>query len=155
MQSVEQRITELITGPIAALGCELWGCCFFPQHRPCLLRVYIDKPEGIVLEDCERVSKQISAILDVHDPITMEYNLEVSSPGLERPLFTLAQITRYIGSAMAITLRIPINGRKRYRGILQAVENGQLEFLVEDQEEQPVFLPFAQIDKAKLVWMKN
>lgn len=141
-------LQALLEPTVTALGYELLGCVYVPQGRRGLLRVYIDSAHGIQIADCEKVSRQISAVLDVEDPITGAYTLEVSSPGLNRPLFKLAHFEKLIGAMVNIRLHIPLNNRKQFRGLLQAVEGDIVIVKIDDQEFK---LPFASIAKANLL----
>jgi ribosome maturation factor RimP len=122
----------LLTPTVEALGYELWGCTYMPRGKYGLLRVYIDSTEGIHLTDCERVSRQISAVLDVEDPILNAYTLEVSSPGLDRPLFTAEQFHRYIGAKVQIRLHALVDNRRNLQGILQAVQGNKITIMLEN-----------------------
>ena len=110
MAAIQQRLTDLLAPVVQGQSCELWGVEFFAQGKKSVLRVYIDKSDGVALEDCERVSKQVSAVLDVEDPIRTEYTLEVSSPGMDRPLFTLDQFKDSVGERAEIRLRVAFEG---------------------------------------------
>ena len=118
----ENRLRELLGPTVEALGFELWGVEHLAQGRHSVLRVYIERPEGISVDDCAAVSEQVSAVLDVEDPINGEYTLEVSSPGLDRRLFALAQYGRYLGETIDLRLRSPFEGRRKFRGLLKGVE---------------------------------
>ena len=133
---------------VAALGCDLWGIEYQTQGRRALLRVYIDKAEGIGVEDCERVSRQVSSVLDVEDPIHVEYTLEVSSPGMDRPLFKLSQFVASVGEHVAVRLRQPFEGRRRFSGLLKGIENEEIVLEVDNEE---YVLPYELIDKANIV----
>lgn len=141
-------LEALLAPVILAQGCELWGLEFSTQGRHSLLRVYIDSPVGVTLEDCERISRQISAVMDVEDPIASAYTLEVSSPGLDRQLYTAAQFISYIGHRIAVRLRAPYQGRRRFQGLLNGLEDGDLVLQVDDTE---YLLPLESIDKANVV----
>jgi ribosome maturation factor RimP len=141
-------LEQLLAPVVAAQGCELWGLEFSIQGRRGLLRLYIDTPQGVTLEDCERVSRQVSAVLDVEDPIASAYTLEVSSPGMDRPLYTPAQFARYVGQRIAVRLRAPYEGRRRFQGVLNGLEEGDVVLQVEDTE---YLLPLESIDKANVV----
>ena len=143
-----QTLTTMLMPAVTACGFELWGLEFFPQGKRSVLRIYIDGPEGVTVEGCSTVSHQVSGILDVEDPIAGEYMLEVSSPGWDRPLFTLAHYQRFVGSEASLRLVAPINARRRYKGVIQAVVNDMIEL---GFEGQVIRIPFAQIDKANLV----
>lgn len=148
MASKQERLTDLITPVVASLGCELWGLEYLTQGRYTTLRIFIDGPNGVSLDDCEKVSRQISSVMDVEDPIEGEYTLEVSSPGLDRPLYTEAQYARYVGETVNLRLRIARDGRRRFKGVINKVENGNLLLQVDNQE---VTLLIDTIDKGNLL----
>jgi ribosome maturation factor RimP len=146
---IDNKLQELLAPAITALGYELLGIERLTQgKRGTLLRVFIDCDEGITLDDCERVSHQISGILDVEDPIVGKYILEVSSPGLDRPLFTLDHFSRFVGHKIAVKLRRPLDTRRNFTGVLQRVDNNKI-FILADQTE--FALPYEQVDSAHLV----
>ncbi|MBB4865141.1 ribosome maturation factor RimP [Pseudomonas nitritireducens] len=148
MSSKLEQLQALLAPVVEALGYECWGLEYISQGRHSLLRVYIDRPEGILIDDCEIVSRQVSGILDVEDPITGEYTLEVSSPGMDRPLFTLEQFARYVGEQVKIKLRTPFERRRNFQGILRGVEEQDVVVLVDDHE---YLLPVDSIDKANII----
>jgi ribosome maturation factor RimP len=122
---INEELVQLIEPTINDMGYELWGCEYLSQGKHSLLRIYIDKPDGIGIEDCQAVSKQVSAILDVEDPIQGNYNLEISSPGIPRPLFSGCQYNRYLGQAVDVKVFKPVNGKRKFNGIIHSVdENG-------------------------------
>jgi len=133
MKQGEARIGAVIAPAIEALGLELWGIERSRQGRRVTLRVFIDCMSGVTIDDCERASRQISAILDVEDPIQGEYMLEVSSPGVERPLFALPQFERYLGAEANVRLRVPLNGRRRFSGTIEKVMADKVALLVEGE----------------------
>ena len=110
MSSKLEQLQALLAPVVEALGYECWGVEFLSQGRHSLLRVYIDHANGVLVGDCEKVSRQISGVLDVEDPISSEYTLEVSSPGMDRPLFTLEQFARHAGELVKSKLRSPFEG---------------------------------------------
>ncbi|NGE23757.1 ribosome maturation factor RimP, partial [Klebsiella pneumoniae] len=112
------------------------------------LRIFIDSEEGITVDDCADVSHQVSAVLDVEDPITTVYNLEVSSPGMERPLFTAEHYQRFTGEEVSLTLRIAMQNRRRWQGIIKAVDGEMITVTVDGKDE--VFA-LGNIQKANLV----
>lgn len=143
-------IAEMIRPTVEALGVTLWGVDQVGQGRNSILRVYIDKPDdGITIDDCERVSRQISGIFDVEDPIAGEYVLEVSSPGMDRPFFEHAHFARFTGSVANVRLRTPVDGRRRFKGVIQKVEADQICLVVDEKE---ISFPFSAVDKANLVY---
>lgn len=140
------RLTRLIEPIVAGLGYELVGIEF--DARAKILRVYIDQESGILLDDCSRVSYQISGMLDVEDPIPGKYQLEISSPGLDRPLWKRADFERFRGSVARIQLRIPIENRRRIKGELAGIDGEDV--LIEEAEGR-LRIPFDAIEKARLV----
>ncbi len=148
MRRRHERLQTLIEPCVTALGYELVGLEFVPRGGGGLLRVYIDSPEGITVEDCERVSHQISGVLDVEDPIRGAYTLEVSSPGIDRPLFTPEHFERFAGERVSVRLDVPIQGRRKITGVLQGLSDGEVVVLENGEEWR---LPMAAISKAQLV----
>ena len=142
-------VSELIEPTVAALGLELWGIELVKQGSFSLLRIYIEREEGVTIEDCEKLSRQASALLDVEDPIAGEYTLEVSSPGLERPLFTAEQFAQYVGSEVNLRLRNPLEGRRKFKGKIVKVTGDNICLLVDDAE---INLAHSDIDKANVVY---
>jgi len=142
-------ITELLRPTVEALGLELWGVEHQVRGRSELLRIYIDGADGVTIDDCERASRQISAVLDVEDPLPGEYTLEVSSPGLDRPLFNFEQYSRFVGKVISVKLRAPLNGRRKFKGVLEKVEAGLLTMTV---DREPVEIPFQQVEKANIAF---
>jgi ribosome maturation factor RimP len=145
---IKNDIHELLLPLVASLGYQLWGCEFFIQGKHSLLRVYIDKENGISIEDCEIVSKQIAALLDVEDPIPGNYSLEVSSPGIPRPLFYKEQYEQYLGQEIQLKLRTPINNSKKLKGNIEAVTSQGIN-IRDDKGRYEV--SFSQIVKANLI----
>jgi ribosome maturation factor RimP len=148
MRQAPANIQTLIEPAVAALGYELVGAEYLSQGRHSLLRIYIDSEDGITLEDCERVSHQVSGILDVEEVMHGHYSLEVSSPGLDRPLFTLNHFKRFIGKQAKIKLATPIDGRRKFNGVIRAVGDNQV---VLEMDAEEIELPFDAIEKANLV----
>ena len=148
MATLEQNLQEILQGAVEDLGCELWGIECQRAGRFMTVRLFIDKEGGVTVDDCADVSRQVSAILDVEDPIADKYNLEVSSPGLDRPLFTLPQFERYIGQDIAVHLRIPVMERRKWQGKLECIENDMVTLIVDGQEQ---VLVFGNIQKANVV----
>lgn len=141
-------ISDLLRPTVEALGLELWGIEHLTRGRSSLLRIYIDSPQGITIDDCERVSRQVSGILDVEDPLPGEYTLEVSSPGLDRPLFGFEHYERFVGEVVNLRLRAPLDGRRKFKGVLEKAEADQITLTVDGAL---VDIPFAQIEKANIV----
>jgi len=149
VNSSEVLITELIGTTVQALGLELWGVELLQQGRYSLLRVYIEREEGVTIEDCEKVSRQVSALLDVEDPIAGEYTLEVSSPGVDRPLFSIEQYAQYVGSEVNLKLRRALDGRRKFKGQIIKVSGDIVGLLVEGTEYD---LEHSEIEKASIVY---
>ena len=140
---------KLFEPVVESMGYELVGVEFLGAGAYGTLRVYIDRDSGVNLDDCAAISHQISGILDVEEPIKQAYDLEVSSPGIERPLFKLADFERYAGKTVRIKLAVGLLGRKNFKGELQGVAESKLVTIKVDGE---VFdLPYADIAKANLV----
>jgi len=133
---------------VEAMGFELWGLEYLSQGRHSVLRIYIDAEQGVGVDDCAAVSEQVSSLLDVEDPITGEYVLEVSSPGLDRLLFRLDQFPAYVGETVELRLRRPYEGRRRFKGILAGLEGEDVVVRVDDHE---YLLPHGEIEKAQIV----
>lgn len=142
-------ITALLRPTVEAMALELWGVELLPQGKRSMLRVYIDHKDGVTVDDCAKVSHQISGVLDVEEPVAGEYVLEVSSPGMERPLFTLEQYAPYIGATLNVRLNLAFEGRKKFKGQLVAIEGDDVVIRVDDEE---YLLPFETIHKANLVF---
>ena len=144
------QLEELIRPVVVGLGFEFWGLEYLSLGKDSVLRVFIetDAEKGIDVEDCAAVSRQVSAIMDVEDPISGEYNLEVSSPGLDRPLFELSQYQRFMGSVVSLRLRVPFDGRRKFKGQLTGIEGDEVVLLVDNEE---YLLPIELIEKANIV----
>lgn len=147
MARKDQQITHMLRATVEALGYQLWGVEYLSQGRHSLLRVYIDREEGINVDDCARVSEQVSAVLDVEDPITGEYTLEVSSPGMDRLLFELEQYSSYIGEIVELKLRSAFEGRRNFKGALKGIEGEDIVVQVDDHE---YLLPHSTVEKARV-----
>ena len=144
-----EELTELLAPVVADLGLECLGVEYSPSHGNGLVRVYIEAADrAVTVDDCEAVSRQVSATLDVRDPVEGRYTLEVSSPGLDRPLYTPQQFARFIGGAAKIELNLPLNGRRRFQGPILAVEG---DTIAVEQDGVRVEIKHGNIHKAKLV----
>jgi ribosome maturation factor RimP len=149
-------IAKLLAPTIASLDLELLGAEYLPAPGSALLRLYIDvpavaegaQPRAVTIEDCESVSREVSAQLDVEDPITGNYTLEVSSPGVDRPLFAPAQFTRFLGERAKVGLKLPQDGRRKLQGVIAAVDGDRITF---DLDGTPFEVAFDNIDKARLM----
>ena len=142
-----EDIEALIKPAIMSLGCQLWGVQLI-QSKHSILRVFIDTEAGAGIEECEKVSRQVSQILDVEDPIRGEYTLEVSTPGMDRPLFKLEQFAKYQGEQISLRVHTPYKGQRNFKGLLCGIEGGDVVLRVEDTE---ILLPIEGIEKANVV----
>jgi ribosome maturation factor RimP len=142
------ELQAVIEPAVESLGYELVDLEVKVGGRDGLVRVFIDQPDGIGLDDCEAVSRQVSAVLDVEDPIPGHYTLEVSSPGLDRPLTKREHFERFAGEDVRIRLRTPIEGRRNFRGAIRAVHDDSIDVEVDGQSHT---LPIATIASARLV----
>jgi ribosome maturation factor RimP len=150
MSGKSEEIVELLSPTVQALGMELLGIEYAASGSSALLRLYIDVADRPVnVEDCEAVSREVSAVLDVEDPITSNYTLEVSSPGIDRPLFTLAHFARFVGEQAKVNLRLPQDGRRRVQGEIAAAQDGRVTLVMEKGETFVVAVE--NIEKARLV----
>lgn len=148
MKQAPEHLVNLIEPIVEGLGYECVGIEYNPHPQHGLLRIYIDSENGVLLEDCTKVSHQLSGVLDVEDPIQGNYQLEISSPGEDRPFFKLSQFIRYIGSTINISLFSAIDKRKKITAVIHAVDGEELLL----QEGEQIFrIPFQAISKARLV----
>jgi ribosome maturation factor RimP len=170
LSNKSQALYDLIAPAVAACGVDLWGIEFLPQGKRSLLRIFIDKPidesaepvlneegeveqgRGIGVEDCVRVTQQVGAMLDVHDPISGEYALEVSSPGWDRPFFQLSQMSGYIGHQVALRLIAAVENRRKFQAKLLSVDLENEMIQVEVDAKHMLEIDSNNIDKANLVY---
>ena len=147
MASKERQLSDMLKPTIEALGFELWGLEYLSQGRHSLLRIYIESEAGITVDDCAAVSAQVGSVLDVEDPISGDYTLEVSSPGVDRLLFRLEQFPEYAGELVELRLRSAFEGRRKFKGLLQGIEGEDVVIRVDDHE---YLLPHSAIEKARV-----
>ena len=148
MTKKEQQLEALLAPSVEALGLRVWGIEYLSQGKRSLLRIYIDGDDGVTVEDCERVSKQTSDVLDVENILASSYTLEVSSPGLDRLLFKAEQYAQSIGETVDVRLNYPFEGRRRFVGALTGLENDEVVVLVEDSE---YLIPLSNVQRARIV----
>ena len=153
MRHAPGNIQAIVEPVVTSLGYELVGIEYLMQGRNGLLRVYIDAEDGIMVEDCQRVSHQLSGVLDVEDIIKGKYQLEVSSPGLDRPLFTEEHFERFQGHKARLKLTVPLAGQRKFKGTLKGVKDNQvvLEISSKAVGNEEILLPLSAIDKANLI----
>lgn len=147
--SIQQQLNDIVEPTITAMQYEFVGLEYLSGSAPAVLRIYIDHEDGISVDDCALVSRQISGVLDVEDPISGEYNLEVSSPGLNRPLFKAEHYQDCIGERIKVKLRFPVEGRRKYTGQLLTVDDQNIEMQVDNQT---VLLTINDIEKANMIF---
>ena len=151
MKNMNPKLYGQLVTLISGMGYELLGCELVSQGRQLIFRVYIDSQNGVTVDDCTRVSRQVGTMLDVEDHFQGRYTLEVSSPGIDRPLFEIGHYHKYLGSRVKIKLSTPINQRRQYNGVLKCVEGEDVHLLVDDLKQE-VILPFSMIEKTNLIW---
>lgn len=142
------KLTPLLQPLIEELGYEFVGLEFSSNPKNPALVIYIDRPDGIAIEDCEAVSREVAALLDVEDPIPGHYILEVSSPGVDRPLFTAAQFGQFAGETAAVTVFAPVDGRRKFKGKILSAGEGEVKI---EQDGEEVVLEMSNIAKSRLV----
>ena len=170
LSNKSQALYDLIAPAVAACGVDLWGIEFLPQGKRSLLRIFIDKPidenaepvlneegeveqgRGIGVQDCVLVTQQVGAMLDVHDPISGEYALEVSSPGWDRPFFQLSQMSGYIGQQVALRLIAAVENRRKFQAKLIMVDLENEMIQVEVEGKHVLEIDSHNIDKANLIY---
>jgi ribosome maturation factor RimP len=144
----QTHLWELFEPVVNGMGFDLIEIEYFPNPKHGVLRLYIDKPEGIVIEDCSNVSRQISALIDVEDPVRGQFNLEVSSPGADRPLRRVKDFQRFTGSLVKLKTVMPLDGQRNFKGrLLKANE----EVVVIETDTEEIDLPMSAIEKARIV----
>jgi ribosome maturation factor RimP len=148
MTKKEQQLEALLAPAVKALGLRIWGIEYLSQGKRSLLRIYIDGDEGVTIDDCERVSKQVSDLLDVENVLVSSYTLEVSSPGLDRLLFKPEQYAESIGETVDVRLNYPFEGRRRLVGPLTSLDDDKVVVLVDDSE---FLIPLSNVQRARIV----
>ena len=148
LRMTSDELVKLLEPTIVRLGYELWNLELKIGGKHGVLRLFIEKADGVGLDDCEKVSLAVSALLDVEDPLPGHYDLEVSSPGLDRKLVKVEHFQRFTGETLKVQMRFPIEGRRRFRGTLVASDD---ENIVVEVDGESHTLPVATIDTARLV----
>ena len=148
MNRKENDIAALLAPVVAMEGCEIWGVEYRAQGKHSKLAVYIDNEEGISVDHCERVSRRVSDVLDVEEVLSSAYTLEVSSPGMDRILFTPAQYLSCAGEEIEVRLNYPVDGTKRIKGVLMGLEDGEV---VVRSGEDEYLLPLENVQRARVV----
>lgn len=145
---IDAKLAALVEPVIKALDLQLWGIEHLTHDNRKVIRIYIDHEDGVTLLNCEEVSRQLSGVFDVEEPVAGDYVLEVSSPGIDRPLFHGEQYLAYVGQNAKVKLRSSFEGRRNFKGVISGVENNELRLLVDQHE---YFLPIESIEKANIV----
>lgn len=148
MATVQQKLNEIVQPVVESMGHEFVGIRYLPQGKYAVLRIYIDHKDGVKVENCSAISHQISGILDVEDPISGQYSLEVSSPGMDRPLFSVAHYQQFIGSEVQIRFSGLVEGRRKLKATIKSVEDEKITVV---SEGETLVLDFGQIDSAQIV----
>ncbi len=148
MTGLEKQLYAMLTAAVEALDYELVGLEFVRAGQHSTLRIFIDHENGITVDDCAEVSRQVSAVLDVEDPITVVYNLEVSSPGLDRPLFIADHYRRFLGHDVNIVLKMAMQNRRKWKGEILSVDGETVTIKVDGNEEA---FALSNIAKANLI----
>ena len=141
-------IVPIVEPVIVGMGYDFWGIECQVSANTAQVRIFIDQEKGITLDDCSRVSQQLSAVLDVEDPVEVPYTLEISSPGINRKLFTTEQMKRSVGSQVKVKTSWPIEERRNIRGVLQHVDEENITVLTDEAES--FVIPVAAIKNARL-----
>lgn len=147
MKQAPEQLLKLIEPVVEGLGYECVGVEYNSHPKHGLLRIFIDSSQGVSMDDCTQVSHQVSGVLDVEDPITGEYNLEVSTPGLNRPLFKIGQFEQFVGHIAQVNLFKPVDGRRNIKGVIEKVEGDDVYL---QQDGQVYKVPFQAMSKARL-----
>lgn len=147
MKQAPEHLLKLIEPVVEGLGYECVGVEYNSHPKHGFLRIFIDTEQGVGMEDCTKVSHQVSGVLDVEDPIAGEYNLEVSSPGMDRPIFKLKQFEQFIGHTAQVNLFKPVGGRRKITGLIEKVEDNNVYL---QQDGQVYKVAFQAMSKAKL-----
>ena len=143
----QDKLSELLSPVVEDLGYVFWGLEYQVRKADALLRVYIDHPNGISVDDCAAVSHEISGILDVEEPITLAYILEVSSPGMDRILFSGQQFAEFLGEAVKIKLNQMVDKRRKIKGVISSVDGDKITI---ESENEHVVINFDQIMRARI-----
>lgn len=150
MKKFDPELHERMSSLIGSMGYELVGCELSSQGAKKLFRIYIDGPQGVSADDCSKVSHQVSAMMDVEDPFQTRYVLEVSSPGIDRPLFELKHFEKFVGSEVKMRLHAPIEKRKQFTGVITRIVGEDIHLMVEELKQE-VVIPFSAIDRANVI----
>ena len=148
--SRQDKLTQLLRPAVEGLGYELVGVEHLPMGKHTVLRIYIDSPDGITVSDCSEVSHQVSGVLDVEEPIKGAFTLEVSSPGIDRPLFNFEQFKQFVGSKVKLKLYHSMEGKRKITGAIESIEGDDIN--IKDADSDTTYqLQIDDIDKANII----
>lgn len=148
--SRQDKLTQLLKPAVEGLGYALVGIEHLPMGKHTVLRIYIDSTDGITVSDCSRVSHQVSGVLEVEEPIKGQFTLEVSSPGIDRPLFNFEQFEQFVGSKVKLKLYHAIEGKRKITGLIESIEGDDIN--IKDADSDMTFqLQIDDIDKANII----
>lgn len=142
------HLWELFEPVVTGMGYELIEIEHFPSLKHGVLRLYIDKEGGVTIDDCSDVSQQISALIDVEDPVKGQFNLEISSPGMDRPLRRLKDFQRFTGSKVKLKTGVPLDGQRNFTGRLLSADDN---YVVIETDTEEISIPMDALDKARIV----
>jgi ribosome maturation factor RimP len=148
LNNKELQIEDLITPTVEALGAQVWGVEYLNQGKYSVLRIYVEREEGVSVDLCADVSRHVSDLLDVEEILPSAYTLEVSSPGMDRLLFRDSHYLAHVGEKLDVRLNYPFEGRKKVVGLLAGMEDNSVVLQVEDNE---YVLPIENVQKARIV----
>ncbi|MDH5395085.1 MAG: ribosome maturation factor RimP [Gammaproteobacteria bacterium] len=150
MANRQDKLTQLLKPAVEGVGYELVGIEHLPMGKHTVLRIYIDSPDGITVNDCSRVSHQVSGVLEVEEPIKGQFTLEVSSPGIDRMLFNFEQFEQFVGSKVKVKLHHAIEGKRKITGVIESAENNEI-VIKESDTDMSFQLEMDDIDKANII----
>lgn len=150
MSANQDKLTQLLRPAVEGLGYELVGIEHLPMGKHTVLRIYIDSSDGITVDDCSRVSHQVSGVLEVEEPITGQFTLEVSSPGIDRPLFNFEQFKEFVGSKVKLKLYHAIEGKRKIVGLIESIDGEDI-VIKEADSDNNFQLQMDDIDKANII----
>ena len=150
MSNRQDKLTQLLRPAVEGLGYELVGIEHLPMGKHTVLRIYIDSPDGITVSDCSQVSHQVSGVLEVEEPVKGQFTLEVSSPGIDRPLFSFEQFEQFVGSKVKLKLYHAIEGKRKIVGLIESVEGDDIN--IKDADSDSIIqVQIDDIDKANII----
>lgn len=150
MANRQDKLTQLLKPAVEGVGYELVGIEHLPMGKHTVLRIYIDSPDGITVNDCSRVSHQVSGVLEVEEPIKGQFTLEVSSPGIDRMLFNFEQFEQFVGSNVKVKLHHAIEGKRKITGVIESAQNNEI--VIKESDTNTSFqLEMDDIDKANII----